>query len=130
MFSKSINLKSFKINKNKKKIQNKLKILLSEKNQLIKSLSENYKDNYDFKKIKGKKNFRLIGMGGSILGSEAIYSFLKEKIKKKVYFFNDMNSNFIKDLKNTADFDKTLFIIISKSGSTTETPSLLSSNQI
>ena len=40
MFSKSINLKSFKINKNKKKIQNKLKILLSEKNQLIKSLSK------------------------------------------------------------------------------------------
>ena len=51
MFSKSINLKSFKINKNKKKIQNKLKILLSEKNQLIKSLSKNYKDSYDFKKI-------------------------------------------------------------------------------
>ena len=78
MFSKSINLKSFKINKNKKKIQNKLKILLSEKNQLIKSLSKNYKDNYDFKKIKGKKNFRLIGMGGSILGSQAIYNFLKK----------------------------------------------------
>ena len=39
MFSKSINLKSFKINKNKKKIHNKLKILLSEKNQLIKSFN-------------------------------------------------------------------------------------------
>ena len=52
-------------------------------------------------------------MGGSILGSEAIYNFLKEKIKKKIYFFNFINSNFIKDLKNTVDFDKTLFIIIS-----------------
>ena len=92
MFSKSINLKSFKINKNKKKIQNKLKIILSEKNQLIKSLSKNYKDNYDFKKIKGKKNFRLIGMGGSILGSQAIYNFLKSKVKKNFLFFNNLNS--------------------------------------
>ena len=116
MFSKSINLKSFKINKNKKKIHNKLKILLSEKNQLIKSLSENYKDNYDFKKIKGKKNFRLIGMGGSILGSQAIYNFLKSKVKKNFLFFNNLNS-FQKINKK----EKFTNLIISKSGNTLET---------
>ena len=83
MLTKSINLKSFKISKNKQKIQTKLKILLNEKNQLIKSLSKNYKDNFDFKKIKEKKNFRLIGMGGSILGSQAIYNFLKNYLNSR-----------------------------------------------
>ena len=116
MFSKSINLKSFKINKNKKKIQNKLKILLSEKNQLIKFLSKNYKDNFDIKKIKGKKNFRLIGMGGSILGTKAIFNFLDFKSKKKLYFFDNLNPK----LNNYKD-QKFLNLIISKSGNTLET---------
>ena len=116
MLSKSINLKSFKISKNKRKIQTKLKILLNEKNQLIKSLSKNYKDNFDFKKIKEKKNFRLIGMGGSILGSQAIYNFLKNKIKKNFLFFNNLNS-FQKMNKK----EKFANLIISKSGNTLET---------
>ena len=30
-------------------------------------------------------------MGGSILGTQAIYSFLKSKIKK-IFFFNNLNS--------------------------------------
>ena len=30
-------------------------------------------------------------MGGSILGTEAIYNFLKKKIKKKIYFFDDLD---------------------------------------
>ena len=29
-------------------------------------------------------------MGGSILGTEAIYDFLKFKIKKKIKFFNNL----------------------------------------
>ena len=40
----------------------------------------------------------MIGMGGSILGSEAIYSFLKDKIKKKFYFINNLQS-----LKNSSN---------------------------
>ena len=116
MLSKSINLKSFKINKNKKQIKNKLKILLNEKIQLIKSLSKNYKDNYDLKKIKGKNNFRLIGMGGSILGSQAIYNFLKDKIKKNFLFFNNLSS-----FQRLNKKDKFTNLIISKSGNTLET---------
>ena len=116
MLSTSINLKSFKINKNKKKIKSKLKIFLNEKNQLIKSLSRKYKDNYDLKKIKGKKNFRIIGMGGSVLGSQAIYNFLKDKIKKNFLFFNNLNS-FQKINKK----DKFTNLVISKSGNTLET---------
>ena len=35
-------------------------------------------------------------MGGSILGTQAIYSFLKKKIKKKTYFIDNLASNNIK----------------------------------
>ena len=116
MLTKSINLKNFKIFKNKKKIEKKLKVLLNEKNQLIKSLSKSYNDRYDLKKIKSNKNFRVIGMGGSALGSQAIYNFLREKIKKKFLFFNNLNS-FQKINKK----DKFTNLIISKSGNTLET---------
>ena len=34
-------------------------------------------------------------MGGSILGTEAIYDFLKFKIKKKIKFFNKLNNKII-----------------------------------
>ena len=39
------------------------------------------------KKFKNSKNFRLIGMGGSILGTNTIYEFLKYKIKKNFIFY-------------------------------------------
>ena len=41
-----------------------------------------YKNSYDrslVKKYKKSENFRILGMGGSILGTEAIYQFLKHK---------------------------------------------------
>jgi len=55
-------------------------------------------------------------MGGSALGSQAIYNFLREKIKKKFLFFNNLNS-FQKINKK----DKFTNLIISKSGNTLET---------
>ena len=116
MLSKFINLKSFNIKKNKKTIQKKLKFLIKEKNQLNQSLNQTYQDKYDLKKIKGKKNFRLIGMGGSVLGSQAIYNFLREKIKKNFFFINNLVSV-------TKEIEKKKFtnLIISKSGNTLET---------
>ena len=39
------------------------------------------------KKYSTYKNIVIIGMGGSVLGTKSIYSFLKKKIKKKVFFF-------------------------------------------
>ena len=60
-------------------------------------------------------------MGGSILGTEAIYGFLDEKIKKKVYFFNDLNIEKIINIRKKVNLNKTLIIIISKSGNTIET---------
>ena len=72
-------------------------------------------------KFKKFKKIAIIGMGGSILGAEAIYSFFKKKIKKKFYFFNDINENKLLDFKNSENLSDVLFIIISKSGNTIET---------
>ena len=41
----------------------------------------------DLKKFKKFKTIAIIGMGGSILGAEAIYNFFTKKNKKKIYFF-------------------------------------------
>ena len=38
-------------------------------------------------------------MGGSILGSQAIYSFLKYKIKKKFIFLNNLDQELLKKIK-------------------------------
>ena len=56
-------------------------------------------------------------MGGSSLGIQAIYDFMKSKIKKKFYFFDNLDAkNKIIKTKN-----KSLNLIISKSGNTLET---------
>ena len=94
--------------------------LLKNQPQLFETLKPKYKYSYSKKAIKKYKKFsniRIIGMGGSTLGTIAIYDFLKKKIKKKLTFVNNLNSN--------ADYfqDKNinLNLIISKSGNTLET---------
>ena len=91
MLTPGIKLTNFRYPKNKKiiqKVNNLKKENLLEKYPLLNSLTSNYKYSYskkDLKRIKKNSNFRLIGMGGSILGAEAIYQFLKHKIKKNLY---------------------------------------------
>ncbi len=119
MLTKGIFLKSFIKKKAEKKIKKLLDLIIHQDNQLIKSMQKNYVDKYDFRKIKkicGKDEIRIIGMGGSILGSQAIYNFFKETIKKKFYFINNLNSSENVDNKN-----KISNLIISKSGNTLET---------
>ena len=92
-------------------------------NDVLNIFDKNFKFNFklkDLKKFKTYKQIAVIGMGGSILGVEAINHFLKNKIKKKIYFFNDLNSENIFEIKKLQS-NKILFIIISKSGNTTET---------
>ena len=56
-------------------------------------------------------------MGGSILGTESIYYFLKNKIKKSFFFYNNLTSKVdVNDKEN-----KYLNVIVSKSGNTLET---------
>ncbi|MDA8919114.1 glucose-6-phosphate isomerase [Candidatus Pelagibacter sp.] len=117
IFKNFLNIKSYK---NNKKIKKDFKDLIKNQYPIFESLKPTYKYSYTKKNIlKYKKfsNIRIIGMGGSILGTEAIYCFLKKKIKKKLTFVNNLNSN--------ADYfhDKkiNLNLIISKSGNTLET---------
>ena len=87
MITDGIDFRNFAINKNSKLIKSYFRQLLKKKNQVIQSLSINYKDSFKIENIKKYKNFqnlRVIGMGGSSLGSEAIYDFLRKKIKKNL----------------------------------------------
>ena len=122
MFSKNIVFKNFKnkINKNQnKKINNLLKKELIYSSLLLNSLTGKYKYSFKKKNLKKFKNYQcynLIGMGGSTLGTEAIYDFLKHKIKKKFKFYNNLQSQNIFKSKS-----KKVNLIISKSGNTLET---------
>ena len=91
-------------------------------------LLECYEKNYiyDFsprtvKKFYKYKNIIIIGMGGSILGAKSIYSFFKKKIKKNVFFFDNLDTNLQLAFKNVKNLENSCFIIISKSGNTIET---------
>ncbi len=119
MLSNNISFKNFNIKKKDNKIKKRLFLILKEKNQSIESLKKEYKYTFNKNKIeKFKKsgNFRLIGMGGSILGAQAIYDFLNFKIKKNFTFINNLKP---KIKKNSSK--KTTNIVVSKSGNTIET---------
>ena len=119
MLTKGIKLVNFKKVNKYSKLTKILKKILNENNDIIKSLGNNYKYSFrkkDIKKFKKTLNYRIIGMGGSTLGAQAIYSFLKHKIKKKFKFIDNLNSNYAQNKnKNFTN------LIISKSGNTIET---------
>ena len=120
MLTKNINFKNFKSKKNNIKIKKDLQILLKENNAVLKSLSSSYKNNYSKKtitKFKRYSHIRVIGMGGSILGAEAINKFLKNKIKKNFYFINNLKPTINSYHKNKNYIN----LIVSKSGNTLET---------
>ena len=123
----SKNLRNSLIKNSSKKFD---KIFLEIKNDIkntkktLNVLDKNFKFNFkisDLKKFKKFKSIVIIGMGGSVLGAEAIHSFFQSKIKKKIYFLNNLDESKILNLKKKENFSKTLFIIISKSGNTVET---------
>ena len=119
MLSKGINFLNFKIKKKEKKIDLKLKSILNENNQVIQSLRKTYKDSFNKKKLKSLDKtleYRIIGMGGSTLGAQAIYDFLKKKIKKKFSFIDNLQP------KQKLLFNKSYNnLVVSKSGNTIET---------
>ncbi len=98
--------------------------IIKDKNNLFKSFLPNSKYSFNFQSVKKFNNFRtvvVIGMGGSILGTKAIYSFLKHKIKKKFVFIDNLDQDFLSKIKQECKLAKTLFLIVSKSGNTNET---------
>tara|TARA_B100000787_G_scaffold56372_1_gene41034 strand:- start:390 stop:1556 length:1167 start_codon:yes stop_codon:yes gene_type:complete len=123
MFSKNIkfqNYKFTKIDKTSKKVKKDLSLFLKENSAILQSLGTNYKNSYNKNLILKLKKFvhiRIIGMGGSTLGAESIYNFLKHKIKKKFNFINNLQSK----VSHSDKKKNYLNLIISKSGNTLET---------
>ena len=123
MFTKNIKFTNF-IGKRNPKLNKILRRIIEdkpllEKYPLLNSLTKEYKYSYQKKNIKLFKSYskvNLVGMGGSILGAEAIYDFLRHKVKKKFSFYN--NLKFQNILKTN---EKNINLVISKSGNTLET---------
>ena len=95
MFTNNINFLNFDIKKNIQLVKKNLKLILEENNQVILSLSRSYKNSFNKKTLnyfKKKLDYRIIGMGGSILGAHAIYDFLKNKVKKNFSFINNLQA--------------------------------------
>ena len=118
MLTSGINFFNFKKKVKNKNIKKHLIDLINKNSPIIQSLSKNYKDKFDksfLNKIKKKKNYRLLGMGGSTLGSQAIYQFFGNIVKN--------NFEFIDNLQSKKNFNKKKYtnLIISKSGNTIET---------
>ena len=119
MLSKNINFFNFISRKKNKKVSLKLNSILKKNDNVIQSLRKTYKDSYNKKVLKYfNKNFdfRIIGMGGSTLGAQAIYDFLRKKIKKNFFFIDNLQVktklSLVKPFNN---------LVISKSGNTIET---------
>ena len=83
-------------------------------------------DSLDFK----QKNIAIVGIGGSTLGIYAIYNFLKyhkqknKSLKKEIFFFESTDPVNLNGTISQFDLEDTLFIVISKSGTTIETISI------
>ena len=118
MITKNFLFKNFQVKKNNKSLRKYFKQLIVSKNEIIKSLTSNYYYSYTKQKLvkfQKCKDIRIFGMGGSSLGANAIYDFLKYKIKKNFYFLSNLQKRKFSTKKNY------LNLIISKSGNTLET---------
>ncbi len=117
------NINSKKIIKTKKLFLNLKKDYNKNRIALLSSFEKNYKFSYSnqlIKKLKKNKIYIIVGMGGSILGAKAIYSFLKDKIKKKFFFYDNLSEKDSLELNHRSS-DKLSYIFVSKSGNTVET---------
>lgn len=73
-----------------------------------------------------QNNIVVVGIGGSTLGTYAIYKFLKhsKNLTKQLYFLETTDPIDIKSKIDGIDLLDTLFVVISKSGTTVETISI------
>jgi glucose-6-phosphate isomerase len=73
-----------------------------------------------------QKHIAIIGIGGSSLGTYAIYEFLRRSnnYDKRLHFFESTDPIDINSRIDCMDLNDTLFIVISKSGTTIETISI------
>ncbi len=107
------------LNKKAKNIHDKIK-----KGNLgfIQLLNQNLQKIYEkLKEFQEKfKNFVVFGIGGSALGTKAIYQACGNN-KKNLNVIDNIDPDYFKSFIEKIDISNTLFIIISKSGKTSET---------
>jgi glucose-6-phosphate isomerase len=80
----------------------------------------------EFAKNVTQKHIAIIGIGGSTLGTYAIYNFLKKanSYDKHLHFFESTDPMDIQNRLKKLDLTNTMFLVISKSGTTIETISI------
>ena len=127
-FLENFSLKSKNFNRNSKKTRKIFNSLNLNSNENEISLLNSYSNEYNLafsqetiKKYKKFSNIIIVGIGGSILGTKCIYSFFKKKIKKNVFFFDNLDLNLFLKFKKIKNLKDSCFVIISKSGNTLET---------
>ncbi len=103
--------------------------------------SSKIKERFDFYSAEKKKCFEFadkvhssdeftdfvqIGIGGSILGAQLLYDAFSPCVKKaksdyRAFFVSNIDKEYLIEVLDSLKFDKTLFIFVSKSGTTYET---------
>ena len=65
----------------------------------------------------------VLGIGGSALGNKALYSALRieKNLKKKLYVCDNVDPTLVYDILSQIELKRTLFNVITKSGTTAET---------
>lgn len=101
------------------------------KQGFYKTIDESTKKIQDFaQKVKGKyKHIVVLGIGGSALGAICLQQSLKHLFENelfisstpKLYVIDNIDPLLITEIEDVIDYEKTLFIVISKSGDTIET---------
>ena len=95
-FNNFIEFKNLKISSKSKsakkfdRVFSNIKTDLKNSKKTLNILDNKFKFNFkitDLNKFKKFKTIAIVGMGGSVLGAEAMYNFFGSKIKKKNLFF-------------------------------------------
>ena len=123
-FSNKSKLFRYSLKKTKKAFKSFHDDLNNHRIPLLECYEKDYKFNFSssiIKKFSKYQNIIVIGMGGSILGTKSIYSFFKKKIKKNLFFFDNLDENLHIQFRQIKNLKNSCFIIISKSGNTLET---------
>lgn len=63
----------------------------------------------------------ILGIGGSALGGIALQESLAPNTKKNIFFIDNIDPEFIEEVYSKIELEKTLFLVITKSGQTVET---------
>jgi glucose-6-phosphate isomerase len=105
------NIDIMKKNLSSDKIQNIFSIIRNEDEvKSIESIAEDLMSKYD--------EFIVVGIGGSNLSGMAFHDISNPK--KKIHFIDNVDPKKISKILNSIDYQRTKFIIITKSGNTTE----------